>query len=944
VRQRSFFRGRQWRRETTGLDGSTLDQLRRAFEQIEQVVGQAARALRVQAPALIEGAFSEVRDAQGRVVSQTSTVLGRTFTESFEQFTRRLTAENLLAVIDRALGNTIQAAAGQVAEDLGGAIGDAIAPIGREADGVAKALAESGISASQIAERWRANADDLLDGARFLLAAVGDMRDGVRVLGGPETLGRLVDLVEEMRMVGESLAEAYSRIAASTRLLDEALQLSGVSLDMTREQFVRFATEIADAAGGIERATRLWSDYFEMFYSAEERAAAALARAQAAAGRELGDIGLDLGDFAGESGMRAFRALFESLLPTLTPEQVAQWLEAAQALGALNRILAEMAGGGDDAAEALRALLDEVLSRSQEVLTIAEQIAALDELFADYIARAIELGATEEQLALIRAQHAREIEALMQAEAEAAAARERAARSLEDYLLVLEAEASGGVTALTSRMRQLQEQYRRHVEQIEELARASGRARASAAELALAQRWYTVQVQRAVADMLAQAQSIIARLYGGGAGAPGGAGEVGAIQDVQAAVEDRYAREMRLLERLRDFLESLDTSALSPLTPAERLASARRAYEEALAAAQAGDLDALERLPQLAQQYLGEARSFTGGVGGYRGIFEQVQAALAAIRDRGPLNPPIEQGGGGGGVVVEAGASFRELSALERFSLATELTSLLRDLLPALGLDLATFAEQFGIDLAQYLADLGVTLDDMTVQTALRLADIARALGIELTDLATSVGVSLGDLGDRQSLLNDALELVIAGLPEEFRGRLEDLLRDIEEATTEADARAAVGRAEAAIRDMPPFIRDLLAPFFSGIASPTDALLWETMEQSAVIRDVRDGVGQVVTVLERIRDLVSELVDPQPVEPPPDAQIAAAQDVPKIGALVDIDGGGGSLLASVVELREELRALRAEQRDQAARQDRALAEQVAEMRRAQLTAQRRSVA
>jgi hypothetical protein len=143
---------------------------------------------------------------------------------------------------------------------------------------------------------------------------------------------------------------------------------------------------------------------------------------------------------------------------------------------------------------------------------------------------------------------------------------------------------------------------------------------------------------------------------------------------------------------------------------------------------------------------------------------------------------------------------------------------------------------------------------------------------------------------------------------------------------------------------MPPFIRDLLAPFFGGIASPTDALLWETMEQSAVIRDVRDGVGQVVTVLESIRDLVGELVDPQPVEPPPEPQLAAAPDVPKIGAMVDIDGGGGSLLSSVVELREELRALRAEQRDQAARHDRALAEQVAEMRRAQLTAQRRSVA
>jgi DNA-binding Xre family transcriptional regulator len=936
VRQRSFFRGRQWRTQTSALDQSALDQLRRAFEEISRVVSDAARALRVEAPAMIEGAFSEVRDAQGRVVSQTSTVLGRTFTESFEQFTRRVTAENLLAVIDRALGNSINAAAEQIGDDLGDAIGDAIAPLGRDFGALTKSLEAAGVSASQIAERWRGNADQLLDGAQMMLAAVIDMRDGVRVLGGPETLGALVDLVEEMRMVGESLVEAYSRIAASTRLLDEALQLSGVSLDMTREQFVRFATEIADAAGGIERATRLWGDYFDMFYSAEERAAAALARAQAAAGRELGDIGLELGDFSGAEGMRAFRQMFEALLPTLTPEQVAQWLEAAQALGTLHRMLAEMAGGGDDAAEALRALLDEVLGRSQEVMSIAEQIAALDELFSDYIARATELGATEEQLALIRAQHARELAELLRAEEEAAAARERAAASLRDYLAVLEAEASGGVTALTSRMRQLQSQYQAHIERIEELARASGRAGASTAELAMAHRWYAVQVQRVVAEMLAQAQSIIARLYGSssaaGAGGGAGGGEVGAIGAVQSAMEDRYQREMQLLDRIREFLESLDTSQLSPLTPAERLSAARRAYEEALAAAQAGDLDALERLPRLAQEYLSEARSYTGGVGGYRQLFEQVQAALRSLASRGALGEPGGQtggvgGGGGGGVVVEAGSSFRELSELERFSLATELTTLLRDLLPALGLDLASFAEQFGLDLAQYLADLGVTLDDMSVETAMRLADLARALGIELTDLANAVGVSLGELGDRQSLLNDALERVIAQLPEEYRAEIEGYLRAIEDATTETDARAAIARAEAAIREMPPFIRDLLAPFFDGISSPTDMLLAETMRQTDILTE--------------IRDLLAEQAEQREA---PGGDYSKAVALPTMGAVADIDGGFGSLVAEVIELRSELRALRAEQREQADRQDRILAEQLSETRRAALVASRRSAA
>jgi DNA-binding Xre family transcriptional regulator len=951
VRQRSFFRGRQWRTQTSALDPSTLEQLRRAFDEISQVVAQAARALRVEAPAMIEGAFSEVRDAQGRVVSQTSTVLGRTFQESFEQFTRRVTAENLLAVIDRALGSAVVRAAEQVGDDLGDAIGGAIAPIGREFGSLTKSLEAAGVSASQIAERWRGNADQLLDGAQMMLAAVIDMRDGVRILGGTETLGALVDLVEGVRQSGESLVDAYSRVAQSVRLLDEALAMSGVAIDRTREEIVRFAVEIADAAGGIERATRLWSDYFEMFYSAEERAQAALARAQAAAGRELGDIGLELGDFAGAEGMRAFRQMFEALLPTLTPEQVAQWLEAAQALGTLNRMLAEMAGegggGAEDAAEALRALLDEVLSRSQEVLSFAEQIAALDELFAGYIARATELGASEEQLALIRAQHAREIEALMQAEAEAAAARERAAASLRDYLAVLEAEASGGVTALTTRMRQLQAQYQAHIERIEELARASGRAGASSAELALAHRWYAAQVQRVVSEMLAQAQNIISRLYGSvraaGAGdvgtggswvGGGGGGEVGAIGAVQSAMEERYQREMQLLDRIREFLESLDTSQLSPLTPAERLAAARRAYEDALARAQAGDLDALEQLPRLAQEYLGEARSFTGGVGGYRQLFEQVQAALRALANRGALSEPGGQtggvgGGGGGGVVVEAGSSFRELSELERFSLATELTTLLRDLLPALGLDLASFAERFGLDLRQYLEDLGVTLDDMSVETALRLADIARALGIELTDLANAVGVSLGELGDRQSLLNDALERVIAGLPEEYRAEIEGYLLAIEQATTEADARAAIARAEAAIREMPPWIADLLAPFFEGVASPTDMLLMATLQQTEVL------VG--------IYTLLAEFLEGRESDAP-GGDYSKAVALPTMGAVADIDGGSGSLVAEVIELRSELRALRAEQREQAERQDRILAEQLSETRRAALVASRRSAA
>jgi hypothetical protein len=188
--------------------------------------------------------------------------------------------------------------------------------------------------------------------------------------------------------------------------------------------------------------------------------------------------------------------------------------------------------------------------------------------------------------------------------------------------------------------------------------------------------------------------------------------------------------------------------------------------------------------------------------------------------------------------------------------------------------------------------------------------------------------VSLGELGDRQSLLNDALERVIATLPEEYRAEIEGYLRAIEDATTEADARAAIARAEAAIRDMPPYLRDLLAPFFDGISSPTDTLLMETMRQT--------------DVLVEIRDLLAAQAEER--ESAPGGDYSKAVALPAMGAAVDLGGGGGSLVAEVIELRSELRALRSEQREQAERQDRILSEQVAETRRAALVAGRRGAA
>lgn len=679
-----------------------------------------------------------------------------------------------------------------------------------------------------------------------------------------DTFDAVADLLTDYRDGTESLADTYARVAASAGMFDAALDIMGVAFEGTRDELIRFAADITEAAGSLERAQALWTDYFETFYSAQERAQLTQSQAESAATREFGDIGLRLGDFTGQGGAAAFRQMFEQMLPTLSAEAVVQWLEAASALGVLIDATAALSGASTEGSAAFNTLAELMAGVKEDLGAFAppadfaqryQQITASTQ---DLIDRAMALGATEQDIATIRELGQLRLNALLEEQNDLIAERQAASDQLAAYLGNLSAEAAGGITPLTSELQRLRGEYDQHIARINELAIASGRAGASQEELAVATAWYSQQVNALVAELIASAQSIIARLYGSagvassatvGTGGTwtGGGGDIGGIQQVADAVDDRYRRELQYLAQINDWLESLRLSALSPLTPEERLTDARSTYEDLLSRAQGGDLDALELLQGAAQNYLQEAQGFFGGVGAYRGIFEDVESAMRALVDRGPLNQVPEPGtgstGGGsgssGGMVVEAGESFVQLSELERYTLAEELVGILRDLVAASGDSLTQISEQLGLDLRDLVTDLGVNLDDVTLTTTLQLADISRNLGVDLSELATSVGLDLGALGDEQSLLNDALEDVIDEIPEEFRERIRGYLEDIEEATRAGNAAPAVRDAEEAINQLPASIRDLLAPFFEGVGSPTDQLLQITVEQASDVAAIR---------------------------------------------------------------------------------------------------------
>lgn len=378
-----LFGSNKRRTKTSDLPADAQQAIDDLFNAVSNSVAAAAASLGIDTPAIVAGAFRQEFDKKGNLKREFSTIAGRVVDETQAQFAQRLQALNIVAVIDKALGSS---------------------------------------EASQVAEQFAGNADKLLQGAQFLLGASVDLRNGFNLLGDG-SLSRITGFTVELANAGEPLVETYARLVAGSALLDEALKLSGVSIDGSREQFVRFSAGIVDAAGGLDRATSLWQGYFQRFFSDNERAASALSTAQTAAQTQVGDIGLTASDFASTEGLAQFRELFEEVLPTLSADAVVQWLEAAQAIGAvidaqdaLNQTLGETVQAVDEAAQALAeelaAMLDGVRAQARDAADaladfglsdLAARLAQVARETGRAIDAATALGATESDLAEIRA-------------------------------------------------------------------------------------------------------------------------------------------------------------------------------------------------------------------------------------------------------------------------------------------------------------------------------------------------------------------------------------------------------------------------------------------------------------------------------------------------------------------------------------------------------------
>lgn len=653
--------------------------------------------------------------------------------------------------------------------------------------------------------------------------------------------GEVVHFIAQFQRLGEGLGETLVRVATGVQVMREALDRLGFSLESTGpEQFAQISEALIELSGGIEEFLQGMASFLDAF---------------APEGRKLEILQNDL--------TRAFAAVGLTL-PTTRDGMWAlmQSLDATTESGREQiATLLRLAGTADAYYTQLERNQDEAAR------TLEEQVQAL----ADYRAMVEGLRAELDDVGM--SDFARELRDIDRWSADAREALHEAARAAG-----LQAAAEEDLALV-------------HQIASQRAAAAIERLRSSAADL----------VAQLFGTPLDQIEAEIRRIEE--AQSASTASQISAIEQVGAAAQRVYEAQLAALQGIQAWLDSQQLGDLSTLTPAEKLAEAQRQFEATLLAAQAGDVDALQAITGQADTLLRLGRDYWASSEPFGDLEAFVRSSLQGLVNTGPLASPLGLAGssGGGSVTVSA-----ELQALyerrdellnqqmvqQREAMMRQLGSMVRELIAATEAPLEEVASSIGLNLTTLAEDLGINLQELSVETATGLADLARQLGVDVAELATAVGVELGSLADRQSLLNQALDATLQSVPEQFRDQLRGPLDAIRNATTEADATAAVHEAEEAIRGMPAGIRDLLAPYFSGI-DPAPVVT-----ELTTLRALANTADAQLSELSAIREVIEAIGrNPGVVEGLPSYDVGTAY-VPRTGPAL-IHAGEAILPASV---------------------------------------------
>jgi len=628
---------------------------------------------------VITGAFTQKVDKDGKVQEQISTVLGKTYSEGIDKFAERIEAENRIAQISSARGDD---------------------------------------QASQIAEQYRKDADQLAQAAQFLLQAQVDIQHGIGLLGDDHSLIDIGKVVSQLAQQNETLTQTYQRLQAETQGLQSTLDLMGIDIGKTGAEFVKFADAATNAAGGVQNLQTLLQGFQQAYYTADEIAKTQIAAYQKQAQNALSVLGLDPTE-----SMADFRKAFEAALPTLSPDQLIQWLQAAnylaQATAAQKQYDDQLAATADTLkqnAETVKSILAQLDPAGDPLAgTWQGTLATINAQFDAAIEKLKTIGATSEQLAKVESDRTITI-----ANAQKAAVGNYAqlVQQIEQGFAELQHPTSDFQKALAT----IGAAERDTIAQLNAAAKAAGMQAAREQDLALVHQYAAAQAAAAAHQLDLSGADLVSKLKGSNgiaqAAESAGAGlQVVAqgLNSVQDAI-DKFRNSMLL------------DSSLSPLNTQQQ-------YDEALKQLRAtGD-------ENIARTALDLARKLDATGDDYRQKFDLITSLVRPGADTSGVT--------GRSASSAAAGSGTQLSELEKNQIAQQIAQAAADKSGFTGDSYADVLKGWGYSLDQLGKDLGIQ-------------------GKSLDDYLTSLKAHSYSLDDLSKLVTSEVDRIVKAIQDAF--------------------------------------------------------------------------------------------------------------------------------------------------------------------------------
>lgn len=279
-------------------------------------------------------------------------------------------------------------------------------------------------------------------------------------------------------------------------------------------------------------------------------------------------------------------------------------------------------------------------------------------------------------------------------------------------------------------------------------------------EYALIIRSFERQLQRFTAELTISVIRQSQALFGEAANVAGDAFESG-TERVRLVANSLFDEWQRALTNIKGFADSvlLDTN-LTTLSPAQRLAEARRQFNDILTRARGGDVEAAGDLPGAAEAFLNEARFMFASGGQYQQIFRDVQEALRGVEMPPGIEEFTKEIVKNTARTVSAVEEFQNetVQRLERLLQAMDLSNTLRDLGFALDQSPVQIADELGVPLDELAAALGVDLNDVSRETVMGIINMAELLGADIFALGDALGVDIQALADRFEVALDVYD------------------------------------------------------------------------------------------------------------------------------------------------------------------------------------------